>query len=71
MKRGPSGKVVCCICRKWLDRSAAVGLDDRHVHVDHCFARALAKIASTLNLGGDMLNFAVSTAYKVGRRGGR
>lgn len=66
MRRGPSGKVVCCICRKWLDGSEAVGINGRHAHLDHCFAAALARIGKALAVN-DFLNFAVSAAFKAGQ----
>ncbi len=74
MRRGPSGKVVCCICKKWLLRTEAVGLgasekDDvqiKPMHVDKCFAIGLSRIGAALNVG-DPIEFAVRAAFKIGQ----
>jgi hypothetical protein len=69
VRRGPSGKVVCCVCRKWLDRSAAVGVNGKSVHVEKCFATVLERIGVELKFV-NVAHFAAETAFRLGLQHG-
>lgn len=69
MKRGPSGKVVCSVCRKWLERSAAVGVNGKSVHVEKCFAIVLERIGTELKFV-NVAHFAAETAFRLGMQHG-
>jgi hypothetical protein len=59
VRRGPSGKVPCSVCKKWLPKSEAVTLNGRPMHVIRCFGSAMAMVSS-----------AIETAFELGRKQG-
>jgi hypothetical protein len=70
VRRGPNvGKVVCCICKKYLPANEAVGLNGRPCHVEVCFGEALKRIGKALEVV-DINGFTAEMAYKIGRQTG-